>query len=338
MAHKKRILFICKERNESYGPSLGLINSCKFIVNELVQKGLEAKAIAVIDNNDIDREVTSYNPTHVFIEALWVIPSKLPILFKLHPNVKWYVRIHSKIPFLAYEGMAINWLRQYAELAKVNKNFNIAANNLDIGESLERTYDIPVSYFPNIYHPSDYGFDPKPYKRAHKVINIGCFGAIRPLKNQLYQALAAIAFAEDHNLTLRFHINDDRVETKGEPVLHNIQAAFNNTKHELIGHPWLEHRDFIELVRDMDLGLQVSFSETFNIVAADFVWNNIPLVGSDEISWLSPLFQAKPTEIESILKKLYTAYEGGIIDVHRVNLVNLNEYNKQSSHTWLSSL
>jgi hypothetical protein len=77
----------------------------------LVANGVDSTIIEVIDNNGIDREVTKYKPTHVIIEALWVIPSKFEILTKLHPNVKWIIRLHSEIPFLANEGIAMEWMK-----------------------------------------------------------------------------------------------------------------------------------------------------------------------------------------------------------------------------------
>lgn len=340
--HPTKILFICKERNHNYGPSFGLINSCKFIVNALERYKIESKVITVIDNNDIDREVTAYKPTHVFIEALWVVPSKFPILFKLHPKVKWYIRIHSKIPFLAHEGMAIGWIKEYADLADLNPNFHITANNLDIGESMNYAYGINVDYFPNIYDPGYSSVEPprcgKIKLPKKHVLDVGCFGAIRPMKNQLYQALAAITFGNELGFKIRFHINGNRVETKGDGVFHNLISAFKNSDHELVNHDWMNHEEFIQVIKQMDLGMQVSFSETFNIVAADFVWNNIPVIGSPEIEWLDPLYQANPTCLNSIIKKLYTAYEGGILSLQKINLKNLKRYNKDSVKVWLESL
>ena len=105
---KERVLFICKIRSNFYGPSFGLINSCRFIANALEANGVEAKVVPVVDNSDIDREVHKFKPTHVFIEALWVVPSKFEELIPLHPKKKWFVRIHSKVPFLANEGMAMH--------------------------------------------------------------------------------------------------------------------------------------------------------------------------------------------------------------------------------------
>src|SRR6266404_3865595 len=150
---KPKILFICKIRNDFYGPSFGLINSCRFISNALAQYGIESKVISVVDNNSIDKEVHQYNPTHVFIEALWVVPSKFEELIPLHPNVQWYVRIHSKIPFLAGEGMAIDWLRDYQELSLAYPTLHIAANSMDVVESFAICYNAVMGYFPNIYEP-----------------------------------------------------------------------------------------------------------------------------------------------------------------------------------------
>jgi hypothetical protein len=40
----------------------------------------ESNIVVVLDNNEIDKYVTKYKPTHVIIEALWVVPTKFHIL------------------------------------------------------------------------------------------------------------------------------------------------------------------------------------------------------------------------------------------------------------------
>lgn len=338
-----KILFICKTRNDFYGPSFGLINSCRFISNALLRHGIESKVVAVIDNSFIDKEVHQYKPTHVFIEALWVVPSKFEELIPLYPKVQWYVRIHSKIPFLANEGMAIDWLKQYDELSKAYPTLHIAANSIDVVESFDICYNSIVGYFPNIYDPPTYDhlsidWEKKKENIQHKIVDIGCFGAVRPMKNHLNQALAAIAFGNEMGLKIHFHINSDRCESGGDPVLKNLVYAFKGTKHKLIHHAWMDHIDFIHLVKQMDLGLQVSLSETFNIVAADFVWNNIPIVGSDEIDWLDRKYKANPHDIESIIDKLRFAYKGKSHNIQKVNKEFLEKYNKKAIKIWLDTL
>jgi hypothetical protein len=274
----------------------------------------------------------------VFIEALWVIPSKFEVLIALHPHIKWIVRIHSKIPFLANEGIAIDWLKDYYAIAKKHpKKLFLSANSIDVVESLNECLDMNVLYHPNIYDPPEYSIDDVEEK-CGKYIDIGCFGALRPMKNQLHQAMVAIAFGNQIGKIVRFHINSNRMEQRGEAVLKNIENCFEGTKHILVKHNWIQHGDFIKLVRTMDLGLQVSMSESFNIVCADFVANNIPIVGSKDIKWLSFIYKANANDFDEMLLKLYIAYYGKYVNLQSLNTFRLNRYNAESIKQWLDSI
>jgi len=143
-----RVLFILK-RHECYGSGLdrssGLQNSAEFVSEMLVAAGLESKTVTVVDNNDVDREVSRYRPDVAMIEALWIVPEKFDVLKRLHPNVKWVVRVHSKLPFLAHEGCALGWLRGYGSRGVV-----IAPNSDVMCRDLAGLNLQPV-YLPNCY-------------------------------------------------------------------------------------------------------------------------------------------------------------------------------------------
>jgi len=336
-----KILFICKQRPSGYGASYGLLNSCRFLCNALHRLGVNAKLVEVIDNNSIDREVTLYKPTHVFIEALWVVPEKFDILIPLHKKVQWYVRLHSNTPFIANEGVAIDWIRKYALLQKKYSQFHIAPNSIKMVTDLNQSLGIDTMYAPNIYIPENGtkgDIDAIDFKKSNDFIDIGCFGAIRPLKNQLIQAMAALAFAKENGKKLRFHINGSRIEQKGDNVYKNIVALFEGTEHQLIEHGWMSHNTFVDLIRKMDYGLQVSFSETFNIVAADFVYNNVPIVGSEEIEWMNSLYQANPTDINSIVNHLWFAKMGKKMRLQLLNNIGLDWYNSKATTAWVNLL
>ncbi len=330
-----KILFILKKRSK-YGVSYGLVNSCKFVAKALKHYGIECVIEEVIDNNCIDSVCHKHKPSHVFIEALWVVPEKFHVLMKLYPKTEWYVRIHSQTPFLSNEGVAFQWLLSYQKLAREHKKFHIASNAKMFVSDLKRSFNINAAYTPNIYL-----FEKKNYNfpwQDHDRLDIGCFGAIRPFKNIVTQALAAIAFARKNNKKLRFHINASRFENHGENILKNLRAIFKGTPYELHEHDWMNHEDFIKLVRKMDLGLQVSFTETFNIVAADFVAQHIPVIGSKEIEWLFPWYQAKPTDLKDIENKISFAYHSKVLHFHRLNEVMLNKHNNESIKAWLNVL
>ena len=89
MSEEVKILFLVKERLV-YGTKAvcyGLVHSCQFIVNKLQEHGVECKVIQFPDYNDIDRVVSEYKPSHCMIEAIWVSPSKIQELAKLHPKI-----------------------------------------------------------------------------------------------------------------------------------------------------------------------------------------------------------------------------------------------------------
>jgi len=353
-AHQKsKFLFICKLRH-GYGEyhdhtfSSGLYQSAKFIADMLVKNGYEARVVQVNDNNDIDRVVTLYRPTHAFIEALWVVPEKFATLVPLHPQVKFVIRVHSNTPFLAQEGIATDWLQRYLDYGPT---VFINCNGKECFESLldvlSARYELVkdhaghrvdvskrLTYLPN-YYPITPAMKPPHVDHDKKSIDIGCFGAVRLLKDQLIQAIAALAFAEDIGKNLRFHINAGRVEGGNQP-LKNLRNLFAlQPRHELVEHDWLAHDAFLKLVESMDLGMQVSFSETFNICAADFANLLVPIACSREIPWANPLFYAPTTDSQGIvwtLKELWKTRKFGFASL---NKNSLSRFVADAERRWL---
>jgi hypothetical protein len=336
MFKNKRILFILKKRS-SYGISYGLVNSCKFVGNTLSSHGVIYKTVEVDDNNGIDKEVHDFNPTHVVIEALWVVTEKLDLLISKYSKIKWCVRIHSKMPFLSTEGIAIEWLWKYQNILKFKfDNFFIGSNAYDAFCELN-DLGIETEYLPNIYTPiKSHGHIITEHKKHDNIVDVGCFGSIRPLKNQLQQAVSAVIFANSIEKKMRFHINSDRVEQKGDPILKNLENLFKNTEHELVKHDWMNHEEFLDLVDTMDIGLQVSFTESFNIVAADFAFKNVPIIGSYDIEWLNYFYKADPTDYQDIVKKLQNAYKFKAYGLQWLNKFGLELHNIEAVNKWLS--
>lgn len=330
------VLFLCKKRVSNYGVSTGLLNSSQFIANHLIKNKVPAKVVECIDANSIDREVHLYKPTHVVISAIWVTPAKLNELVNKYKNIQWQVRVHSKVPFIANEGIAFEWLLEYTKIDRWNKNLIITGNSLEFCKALEFALNIECIHLPNIYKPDYKPTVAKPVK--DKFIDVGCFGAIRPMKNQLIQAMAAIAFANKSNLNLRFHINAQRTEQSGEQVLKNIRALFKDSRHKLIEHAWMSHEDFLKLIKTMDMGLQVSLTETFNIVAADFVYMGIPIIVSDEIQWMDDYYKVDPLDIQAIASKMFDIYVCPPLLRSRWSIYKLGRYNKKAGAMWLEYL
>jgi hypothetical protein len=344
-----RILFILKRREDynhakhssHLGLSTGLFNSANFVNGMLTEIGYTSKMVVVHDNNDIDRECTAFRPTHVIIEALWVVPTKFSVLEKLHPSVTWIIRLHSEMPFMAGEGMAMDWLGDYSSF----KNTIIAINAPRMLSEIklylkvknkwdDATANRRVIYFPN-YYPKDFAKS-RTINTDSDTINIGCFGAIRLLKNHLLQAFGALKFADSIGKKLCFHVNAGRIEMKGEPVINNLRGLFeqlDGTGHTLVNHEWVPHDGFIDLCKKMDIGMQATFSETFNIVGADFIANGIPLVGTSEIPWISKISAADPMSSDDLAAKLAVAYQY-TDTVVKMNQQSLAKYSDTTHWIW----
>ena len=158
------------------------------------------------------------------------------------------------------------------------------------------------------------------------------------MKNHLLQAFAAIDFAEKINKNLHFHVNLGRIEMKGEPILNNLKGLFQHLYergHRLINHDWTPRNEFLKLCATMDIGLQVSLSETFNIVCADHLSQGIPIVASSEVPYAVPLFTGNPVDTVSITNALILAFNSTTLNVNS-HKYNLSKYVKESEKIWVN--
>jgi len=313
------ILFLLKKAYDydgTHATSNGLRSSTLFVVDMLLSEGRRAKLVEVVDANSIDAVVAQLRPEHVVLEALWVTPDKLAELQRLHSTVRWTIRVHSELPFLAQEGCAMEWLLAY-------KNADLAFNSAQTADDMHGV--TPAIWLPNYYPLSK----PRSEKPVHQAtLQVGCFGAIRPLKNQLIQAVAALQWAHKLHRPLKFHMNGERVEQRGSNNLKNIKALLGD---QLVLHPWLPRSEFLELVAEMDVCMQVSLSESFNIVSADAVSMGVPLVGSSAIPWLTRRAQADAGRVDSIVEALERANRITVFMNHHA----LEDYLTHAKKEWL---
>jgi hypothetical protein len=364
-AKNPSVLFLLKKRSTyggGYSQSLssGLFNSATMVSNMLLANGIPSKVVEVVDNNSIDREVRHCKPTHVVIEALWVVPSKFEVLQRIYPNIKWIVRIHSEVPFLANEGVAMEWLSDYVKYKNVYISFNSKRTNNEMVEYISNKFG-PFLAEKVVYLPNYYDLEGNKNHECHIErhytgcpcgnpdcalrdewpdfgLHIGCFGAIRPMKNHLLQAVSAMRVGDLLGKKVYFHINTKRLEGRGEPVLKNLRNLFKGTDHVLVEHGWMERKNFLAVSRRMHLGMQVSFSETFNIVAADMISQDVPMVVSNEIEFVAPIFKARTTSSLSIMLKMLFTLAASKFKLHRLNELLLKLSGLFAKRIWIDFL
>ena len=354
-----RILFVLKRR-EDFDPSkhieisqqCGLYNSIYYVHNMLLSIGYDSQLSICIDNNCINGYIYKFKPTHVIVEALWVVPSKIKLLQSMYPNIKWIIRLHSAIPFLSIESsQSMKWVADYCRInntyigvndPRLLTELSIYLSNIKEDKENEVSNVVDMSsrliYLPN-YYPID---NIQKFKGivSEDTINIACFGAIRPFKNNMTQALASIEFCKRKNKKLRFHINSGRNELNGGNVYENLTQLFSNldnNQYSLVCHPWASRDDFLKICSEIDIGLQVSFTETFNIVSADILSNGVSIIGSSEIPWINQRYTASSQNVDEIIDKLLLTYdnlERNVIE----NQKSLQKYVEDTITVWKQNL
>lgn len=285
--------------------------------------GGQVVAAGIDDMDQLKRYISTYKPKRVFIQAIWVRAESLKPLKDLFKHVEFYLHIHSHIPFLGVEGHAFTYMEGY-----ISQGWGIIFNNI-------HAYEL-FKHFPNAHYlPNMYNAPMRPQtmfvEKDH--INFGCFGSVRPMKNHLVQALAAIRYAESKNKQARFHVNYGRSEDGGEQVKKNLINLFRmHTKHQLIDVPWKTHSDFIDYMNtNIDISMQLSMSESFNLVAADSIAAGVPLIVSPEIDWVYPGCISYYSDVYDITRTMDKVIHHRFVEENRRHLA---EFNHKAVETW----
>lgn len=301
----------------------GSTNNCGLSVcTNMISSHIKSSVVGCIDTNDFVKKMQIHNPKIAIIEALWIKSETLNQLKIKFKNTKFYIHLHSNLCFLSIEPYAMTMINQY-----MRDGYGIIFNNINSYNSFKKFENI--YYLPNIY---DKHFHEIKIKES-EVLDVGCFGSVRPMKNHVMQAAASVMFAEKINKRLRFHVNLTRDEDNGESVKRNLAAFFQiHNNHELVSQSWKSQHDFIESIKQMDISLQVSMSETYNIVCADTVAAGVPLVTSHEVEWVQDVSYAKHSDPEDICSKMELVIKSPLLI--NINRHNLNVFNDFAKKKW----
>jgi hypothetical protein len=325
------VLFVCNQRKETTPDSP--FNAAGFVSKYLATQAITTKVALVADADGVEAEINLIQPDVVVIESLWLPSEQLRDIATRASNLnrQFVVRIHNQLTFLAGEANALYRIMECDKIA----NVNLAANSRSLHADLLRL-NLRSFFLPNICDLEMLGCQTLD-KSGERVVNIACLGAVRLMKNQLAQAVAAIRFADKMRRVLRFHINVDTV-TGIDAMLANLHSLFAGTPHELVAHPWMGLEDFVTLVRGMDLGMQVSFSETFNLISAHFVAAGVPILVSRQIDWMPREQQVDPSTTDDMEAGLRRFWGERREDICAAQERALQQYNAKAGRQWLAAL
>jgi len=284
-----------------------------------------------------DRIKTSHTrPTHIVIGAPWLPTLDLQVLVHNNPDIKFAVTCHSNVGFLQADPQAITNFRQMLDLEQGSLNMFAAGNSLRFCNWIVVAYGRPCTWLPNLYFLET---NVPVYRRpwAGCSLNIGSFGAVRPLKNTLNAVASALQLHNDMHIPVKFHISVGRIEG-GSTVVRALDAMVKGVPDfHLIKDEWYQWPQFRHIIRRMDLLMQPSYSESFNMVTADGAAECVPSVVSDAIDWAPDDWKAEVDDTLSItrtanalLNNMHAGAEG-FKALHTYNTNGLRSW-----RTWLT--
>ena len=240
--------------------------------------------------------------SHVVFSAPWVQPEEFLRLTHHFPDTTFISLCHSNVGFLQFDARGVQHLRGYLNLEKAAHNFRVAGNNKRFCEWLRNTYRAPCAYLPNLYNLQRH----HPYQRPPwdgSLLKIGCFGAVRPQKNLMCAVGAALEVAVRVHADTEIHVSDGRPENSHVIIraLHEMVDGIRGVR--LINNHWESWPEFLQTVHAMDLLMQPSYSETFNVVCADGISQGVPCVVGEAIEWAPKSWRAETDDASEIARK-----------------------------------
>ncbi len=279
------------------GLGVSAMNTCKM----LRSRGIATEVWPLVHARDLAERLHREPATHVVISAPWIPSVEIQTLITRYPDTRFAVNCHSNVGFLQADSNGVKLVREAMEIECGAHNFHISGNSLRFCNWLRTTYARPCTYLPNLYW-----LDGQPRCRPQfygGTLRIGAFGAVRPLKNFMSAAAAAVTIARGLKADLELYISSGRMEGGGDVVMRAVHAMVDRIPGvRIMQNGWQSWPTFRQSVGNMHLLLQPSYTESFNMVTADGVAEGVASVVSHAIDWAPDHWKAMADDVLDIAR------------------------------------
>src|SRR5665213_295018 len=296
--------------------------------------GIQTIGMPVRNNVDMVTGIELYNSTHLYplthvvISTPWLSVYDLRDLLTFFPDIDFAILSHSNVGFLQADPWGVGLIKSYLALTEEFDNLAVGANSDKLFQWLQNTIGGDTVLLPNLYSLKDH--KPEKHWFGASPIKIGSFGAIRPEKNFMTAAAAAVAIQSLTNTDVELHMSTGG-EGGGEFTTAAIAQLFDGPGLTLVKHEWCLWPDFIQLVGDMDLLIQPSYTESFNMITADGILMGVPSVVSSAINWAPNEWKADSDNAMAIARVGFDLLSYGNYGEGRKAL---EKHNRSALHLW----
>jgi hypothetical protein len=304
-----RVILVYRSFNKVSHVGLGIssLNSARVLRNAGVWA--DAWAAGTVADIDAKLEVTqgvshpegTHPISHVVIQAPWVQTKDLQALLMKWPDVHFCVLCHSNIGFLQVDPNAIRLMREQSEFSLSHHNFSVGGNCERFTSAWSQMYGVPMALLPNLYDVTTI----KPVGQRvpwqpGNTLRVGVFGAVRPLKNMISSVAAAVEVAHQTRADVEIWMSDGRNEGGATipAAIEQLTTGIPNVRLKKAG--WQTWPAFRQTVAKMNLLLNVSYTESFQIVCADGVAEGVASVTGESLDWTPSSWCANADDVNDI--------------------------------------
>ena len=280
------------------GLGVSALNTCKV----LRRAGIVADVWPIVSGKDLADRLQRDPATHVVISAPWIPSVELQTLVAAHTCTRFAVNCHSNVGFLQADASGVRLVREAMDVEAASHNFHLGGNSERFCAWIRSAYTRPCTYLPNLYYLET---GCRPWRPLYEggTLRIGAFGAIRPLKNLMSAAGAALDITRRYKVNLELWLSAGRTEGGGDTVMNAARAMLGGLPNvKLVENGWQTWPQFRQSVAHMHLLLQPSYTESFNMVTADGVAEGVPSVVSEAIDWAPQHWKAMTDDVLDIAR------------------------------------
>lgn len=285
-------------RNISHiGLGVSAMNTCKV----LRSRGYRAEVWPIVKAADLKQRLSEDEASHVVISAPWIPSADIQDLIQTYPDTQFAVNCHSNVGFLQADTNGVKLVREAMEIQAGSHNFHLGGNSERFVNWIRAAYGSACIYLPNLYFLEGKGAQ-RPMFRGG-TLRMGAFGAMRPLKNFMSAAGAALTIGRELKTDVEFWVSAGRAEGGGDTVMRSVRAMLAGAPGiRLVENGWQSWPAFRQAVSNMHLLLQPSYTESFNMVTADGAAEGVPSVVSEAIDWAPAHWKAKSDNVLDIAR------------------------------------
>lgn len=274
-----------KKLSYTSGVKVSVDHLCR-VLNE---NGLAWQVYEYVNDEDLLHQVETCDCSCINLQVPSFSDRTMELIMRSKNNV--VLSIHSTLCNLQVED---NCLDRLIEFGRKYPRLAVTCPSLCETESMQRIFGCDCLYLPNTF---SYETDPEDIRkkirdradRLQSILNhssgkaeISLFSAYRPFKNMVTQAAAVAMLPSD--IPVRLHLLDTSAKT---PVYAAVAKICEDGDIETVYHRQSGNRELFRQMAGIDLGLQVSLSETFSYVAFEHMSQAVPVIGSSSVPFAS---------------------------------------------------